>query len=402
MNFPIEKKYLSESRLLILLASVQFVQITDFMIMMPLGPQLMRQLGISAQQFGILVSSFALTAGLIGLAAAPFIDRFDRRKLLLVCFAGFTLSTLACGLANHATALVWARAVCGAFSGVGGATIMAIVADVVPPERRARGMGIIMTAFSVAAALGVPLGLKVAQIWHWQTPFLILTGLGSLLWFCIFRFLPPVRAHLSGGQIRSAKDFIDIVRNRNAWMGILLMSTMVFGHFTLIPYLSPFLVENIKLPEKNLFLFYLTGGIVSFFTGPIIGRIADRYGRFRIYCILIVVACFTMRFLTASGPLQLWQALILAGFFFTFASGRFVPGQAAISLAVPSNRRGAYMSLAACSRDLACGITTWLGGHVIVQEMGGQIIHYERLGWFAIGVSICSLWVFHQVKSVES
>ena len=141
---------------------------------------------------------------------------------------------------------------------------------------------------------------------------------------------------------------------------------------------------------------------MSFFTGPIIGRIADRYGRFRIYCILIVVACFTMRFLTASGPLQLWQSLILAGFFFTFASGRFVPGQAAISLAVPSNRRGAYMSLAACSRDLACGITTWLGGHVIVQEMGGQIMHYERLGWFAIGVSICSLWVFHQVKSVES
>ena len=234
----LEKPVISERNLLLLLAAVQFTHIMDFMIMMPLGPQLMRELGISAQQFGGLISSFAITAGLVGLAMAPFADRFDRRKLLLFCYAGFTLGSLACGLADSGTTLLWARAVCGAFGGVGGATIMAIIADVVPAERRARGMGIVMTAFSAAAALGVPFGLKLAQTWKWEAPFLVVAGIATLVWIGLFHILPPVRGHLTGGEIRSGKDFLELLGNRNAWIGLCLMMAMVFGHFTIIPYLS--------------------------------------------------------------------------------------------------------------------------------------------------------------------
>lgn len=395
------KPLLSERRLLLLLAAVQFTHIMDFMIMMPLGPQLMRELDITPQQFGGLISSFAITSGVVGLAAAPFTDRFDRRKLLLFCYAGFTLATLACGLSESASTLFWARAVCGAFGGVSGATIMAIVADVVPPERRARGMGIIMTAFSVAAALGVPFGLKLAQVWKWEAPFLVVAGVAAVVWVGLFRILPPVRGHLTGDKVRSGKDFLELLRNRNAWVGLSLMVAIVFGHFTIIPYLSPYLVGNVGVPENSLFLVYLTGGLVTIFTGPFIGKMADRYGRFRIYAILVAGACIVIRLLTSSGPLPLWQSLLLAGFFFAFASGRFVPGQATISMAVPSNRRGAYMSLVACARDLASGLTTAIGGRVVAEGAGGQLLHFEKLGWLAIGVSILSLWIFRQVKSAE-
>ncbi len=396
-----EKPLLSERRLLLLLAAVQFTHIMDFMIMMPLGPQLMRELDITPQQFGGLISSFAITSGVVGLAAAPFTDRFDRRKLLLFCYAGFTLATLACGLSESASTLFWARAVCGAFGGVSGATIMAIVADVVPPERRARGMGIIMTAFSVAAALGVPFGLKLAQVWKWEAPFLVVAGVAAVVWVGLFRILPPVRGHLTGDKVRSGKDFLELLRNRNAWVGLSLMVAIVFGHFTIIPYLSPYLVGNVGVPEQSLFLVYLTGGLVTIFTGPFIGKMADRYGRFRIYAILVAGACIVIRLLTSSGPLPLWQSLLLAGFFFAFASGRFVPGQATISMAVPSNRRGAYMSLVACARDLASGMTTAIGGRIVAEGAGGQLLHFEKLGWLAIDVSIVSLWIFRQVKSAE-
>ena len=149
----------SERVLLLVLAAIQFTHIMDFMVMMPLGPQLMRELNISAASFGHIISAFGITAGVAGLAMAPFADRFDRRHLLLFCYAGFTLGTLACGLSTTPGMLMAARAMCGAFGGVSSAALITIVADVVPAERRARGMGIIMTAFSVAAALGVPLGL---------------------------------------------------------------------------------------------------------------------------------------------------------------------------------------------------------------------------------------------------
>lgn len=395
------KPILSERKLLLLLAAVQFTHIMDFMIMMPLGPQLMRQLGIGPQQFGALISSFAITSGVVGLALAPFADRFDRRRLLLFCYAGFTLATLACGLAEDATTLLWARGLCGAFGGVSGATIMAIVADVVPPERRARGMGIIMTAFSVAAALGVPFGLKLAQIWKWEAPFLVVAVIAAVVWIGLFRILPPVRGHLTGGKIRSISDFRELLGNRNAWIGLLLMAMIVFGHFTIIPFLSPYLVGNVGMPETSLFLVYLTGGLVTIFTGPFIGKMADRYGRFRVYAILVAGACIVIRLLTSSGPLPLWQSLLLAGCFFAFASGRFVPGQATISMAVPSNRRGAYMSLVACARDLASGATTVLGGRIVAEGANGRLLHFELLGWLAIAVSLLSLWIFRQVKSVE-
>ena len=396
-----DKPILSERKLLLLLAAVQFTHIMDFMIMMPLGPQLMRDLGITPRQFGGLISSFAITSGVVGLAFAPFTDRFDRRKLLLFCYAGFALATLACGLAADATTLLWARALCGAFGGVSGATIMAIVADVVPAERRARGMGIVMTAFSVAAALGVPFGLKLAQIWKWEAPFLVVAAVAAVVWTGLFRILPPVRGHLTGGVVRSGRDFLELLRNRNAWVGLALMVAVVFGHFTIIPYLSPYLVGNVGVPETSLFLVYLTGGLVTIFTGPFIGKMADRHGRFLVFSILVAGACVVIRLLTSSGPLPLWQSLLLAGFFFAFASGRFVPSQAVISLAVPSNRRGAYMSLVACSRDLASGITAAIGGRIIIEGPGGQLLHFEKLGWLAIGVSILSLWIFRQVKSAE-
>ena len=392
---------LSERRLLLLLAAVQFTHIVDFMIMMPLGPQLTRELGIDARQFGALVSAYGLTAGIVGLAAAPFTDRFDRRKLLLYCYAGFALGTLACGLATSAPALMLARAMCGAFGGVSGATLMAIVADVVPPERRARGMGIIMTAFSAAAALGVPLGLKIAQEWKWEAPFLAVAVVSMVVWIGLFRILPPVRGHLTGGKVKSIEDFLELVRNSNAWIGLALMSAMVLGHFTLIPYLAQHLVGNVGLPEKKLSLIYLTGGLVTVVTGPLIGRLADRYGRFRVYCVLVVVACTVIRLFTSSGPQPLWLVLLMAAFFFSCANGRFVPGQAVISLAVPPARRGAYMSLVACSRDLAAGATATLGSYIVVQGPAGRLLHFDRLGWLAIGASVFSVLIFSRLKSAE-
>ena len=396
-------KVISERKLLLLLAAVQFTHIMDFMIMMPLGPQLMRELAISPQQFGALISSFALTAGIVGLAAAPVIDRFDRRKLLLFCYAGFALGTLACGLAETAQSLLWARALCGAFGGVSGAALMAIVADIIPAERRAHGMGIIMTAFSAAAALGVPCGLKLAQWWKWEAPFLAVAALSVPVWIGIFRELPPVRGHLKNGEkIRSGHDFLELLQNRNAWTGLCLMVAMVFGHFTIIPFLSPYLVGNVRLPEKNLFLIYLTGGLVTIVTGPLIGKLADRHGKFRTYAVLVAGACIVIRLLSSAAPMPLWQILVLAAFFFAFAGGRFVPGQATISMAVPATRRGAYMSLVACSRDLSSGVSTYLGAMIVVRAPDGSLQNYDILGYLAMAVSLGSLWIFSRVKSVDS
>src|SRR5262249_9646120 len=183
-------KSLSERALLLLLAAVQFTHIMDFMILMPLGPQLMREMQIGPAHFSAFVAAYTISSGGVGLLAAPFIDRFDRRKLLLFAYAGFILGTLGCALSQNAATLLIARALSGVFGGLSMSMVMSIIGDVVPAERRAAAVGIVMTAFSVAAAVGVPFGLQLAQHFRWEAPFFMLTGIAGVMWIIAFLRLP--------------------------------------------------------------------------------------------------------------------------------------------------------------------------------------------------------------------
>lgn len=371
----------------------------DFMIMMPLGPQLMRVLSISASQFSLLIAAYTMTAGVIGFLTAPFIDRYDRRMVLLVAYAGFILGTYACASSESVGQLLLARAVCGAFGGISNATILAIVGDLVPSARRGAAMGIIMTSFSAAAAFGVPFGLFLAQRFRWETPFYLVVGIALVVEVLLMLRLPHVRGHLADGPPPSLKNFAALLSDPNAWRGILLMVSLVFGHFTIIPFLSPHLVFNMKYPESHLPFVYIVGGVLTIVTAPLIGRLSDRFGRTKVFTILVLVAATIISILTHAGPQPVVTTLIFTGLFFIFASGRYVPAQAILTSAVPSARRGAFMSLTACTRDLCSGLAAVLAGRVVVQTSAG-LLHVGWLGWLAVGTSLLSIWLIRRVRTV--
>jgi DHA1 family inner membrane transport protein len=362
---------------------------------------LMRELGVGPAQFASLVSAYTWSAGIVGLVATAFVDRYDRRSALLVMFAGFVAGTLACALSHTFGELLLARIISGGFGGVSGALVMTIVADVVPPARRAAGIGIVMTAFSVASALGVPAGLYLAQTFEWETPFFLIALVGAAMWVVALLGVPSLRAHLAGPPVHRGRAMLALASDRNVQWALLFMSAMVGAHFTIIPFLSPYLVANVGLPEKHLFAVYLTGGVLTVFTGPLLGRLADRHGRLRIYTIVTLIASAVVLFLTHAPQLKLGWVLVLSGFFFVFASGRFVPGQAITSMAVAAPQRGAFMSFSACVRDLISGVVTSMGG-LIVSRSGetGPLVGYGWLGWIAVGCGLVSLWLARRVKAV--
>ena len=146
-----------EKYFLLTLAGIQFSHILDFMIMMPLGPILMAEFGIGTHEFGLLVASYSFSAAISGLLAATYIDRFERKRLLIIMFTLFGVATLACGLAPGYVTLLIARGLAGAFGGVLGTLVQTMVGDVIPFARRARASGTISTAFSVSTVAGVPL-----------------------------------------------------------------------------------------------------------------------------------------------------------------------------------------------------------------------------------------------------
>lgn len=387
----------SERLVLLILAGIQFTHIMDFMVMMPLAPQLMRELSLGAGQFTAFVAAYSISAGVVGLLGAPFIDRFDRRTLLLYMYAGFTVATLLCGLARDAHTLLIARAIGGAFGGVSGSLCMAIVSDIVPPERRAAGIGIVMTAFAVAAAIGVPVGLQLAQSFGWRTPFTLLALVAALMWWVVFRIIPPVRGHLREGAAEG-RAFRELLRDANAGRAIVFMAVTVLSHFSMIPLLSPHLVGDMALPEKYLSVVYFIGGVSSVLTAPRVGRLADRFGRQRIFNIMVVTALLVTLAIANSGPTPVWVTLVLNGLFFIFASGRFVPGQAIVTLAVPSSRRGAFLSLTSCTRDLISGVSSTVGGWIVTKQPDGSLLHFDWLGWIAVSAGVASIVLARTVK----
>ena len=387
----------SERVILLVLAAVQFTHIMDFMVMMPLAPQLMRELDLGAGQFSALVAAYSIAAGVVGLLSAPFIDRFDRRTLLLWMYAGFTVATLLCGLAPNAHALLIARAIGGAFGGISGSLCLAIVSDIVPPERRASGIGIVMTAFAVAASVGVPVGLQLAQNFGWRSPFTFIAAFAAVIWCIAFRFVPPVRDHIHNGSDKGAA-FKELLRDANAGRAIVFMAAMVLGHFSIIPLMSAHFVGDMALPEKYLLLVYMIGGIASVLTAPLVGRLADRHGRQRVFTYMVFAASVIVLTIANAGALPIWATLTIVGFFFAFGSGRFVPGQAIVTLAVPSSRRGAFLSLTSCTRDLVSGVSTTLGGWIVTKQPNGHLLHFNYLGWIAVGFGLLSIVLSRTVR----
>jgi predicted MFS family arabinose efflux permease len=393
-----------ERLLLLILAAVNFTHIMDFMIMMPLGPQLMKLLHIDPQQFGIAVSAYAITAGISSFAAAFFVDRFDRKKVLLFAYIGFVIGTFSCAFAPNYIMLVAARVLAGLFGGMIGAQVLAIVADTFGYERRAQAMGILMTSFSLASVAGVPAGLWLATKFSWHMPFLAIGILGTAVAALIALYIPPVDKHLSdrgaqhGGPLQVLTD---IFQTPNQMKALSLSIVLMLGHFAIIPFIAPSLVANVGYSEDNIFLIYLVGGALTIFSAPLVGRLADRKGKYPVFVTFALLSLVPVWLITNLWPMPLWSILTIAGLFFIFVNGRMIPMQAIVSGVVTPRQRGGFMSINSSVQQLATGIASMIGGAIVQKTAEGRIEHYAIVGYFSILLIALSVWLAGRVKPIE-
>ncbi len=372
----------------------------DFMIMMPMAPQLMRVLKINPQQFSLLVASYTIAAGTASFFGTFFVDRFDRKKVLLFCYAGFCIGTLLCGLTADYALLLSARIFTGLLGGIIGSQVLSIVGDLIPPQHRGKATGMVMTGFSAASVLGVPVGLLCATKWGWEIPFFGIAILGSLVWILVFSILPPINAHLKDQSTRNPLSLLKEILNVPSHKIALFFTILVaFSHFTMIPFLSPFMVSNVGFEEIELSYIYIIGGGLTLFTGPYIGRLADQFGTVRVFSILIFVAFIPQFAITNMPPSPLYVALIFTSLFFIFSGGRFVPSQALTLGAIKPQHRGGFMSLNSSVMQMASGLASFLAGIVVSKNPEGKLVNYEILGYSTMVFSLLSVFLARKLKN---
>lgn len=394
----------SERILLLILAVVQFTHIVDFMIIMPLGSQFMREFRISPQQFSIIVSAYAFCAFLANVFSAMFIDRFDRRKALLVLYIGFTLGTLACAFAPTYGLFLATRGLTGAFGGTLGALILAIVGDAIPLERRGQAVGFVMTAFSVASIAGVPAGIFLAAKWGWNSPFLAVAGLSAAFLVLAFFVLPPLRAHLDRPNEAADRPtplgaLALILRDANQRMALIFTLTLMLGHFTIIPFIAPYMQRNVGFSDHEVGYIYTLGGLMTVMVLPIFGRLADQFGHALVFTVASFFALFSIFAITHLPPVSIALALVATSSFFVVASGRNVPATAMSTAVVKAENRGSFMSLRQSVNEMALALSSFIAGLIVVENPDGSLGNYAYVGYLAIGMSLVAVALAWRLKA---
>jgi predicted MFS family arabinose efflux permease len=384
--------------LLLTLAAVQFTQVLDFIIMMPLGPIYMAQLKISPSEFGLLVSAYGFSACLSGLLSAWFIDRFDRKHALLALYAGFTVGTFLCAVAPGYWSLMLARVATGIFGGVLGAIALAIVGDAFPDERRGMATGVVMAGFSVASAAGVPAGLALAGADSPGTPFAVLAGLGAGLLALMLFVVPPIRGHLCRFALRGPVPIWKVLLEPAHLRAFLLSTALVLSTFTIVPYLAAYLVRNVRVPQDMLFMVYFVGGVTTLGTMPAIGWVADRLGKLLVFRVMALLVVVTLLLITNLPVVPLALVLLITTAFWVTTSGRMVPALALINASAVPASRGSFMSINTSVQQMAMGLASLLGGLILGKADDESLTNFPTVGVLSAAATLVSVVLAGQLR----
>lgn len=376
----------------------------DFVVMMPLGPKLVRSFGLTPSQFSYVISSYAFAAAIMGFISSFFVDNYDRKKVLVFFYTGFLMANVFCALSVNYFMLVLSRILAGGFGGVLAGLTFSIIGDVVPESRRGKAMGIVMSAFGTASVIGIPVGLYLADHYDWHSPFWLISILSLVVIIITTLKMPSITGHIKLQRYKKSEELtkiLNLFKNKNCRLAFTLSCSYIISGFLVIPFISQYLVKNVKLLESQLSLTYFFGGLFTFFTSRMFGTLSDKYGKHRMVYILGPLSLIPIFMITNLPQSSLTVVLTVSTIFFILISGRFVPVMAIITGSVSKADRGAFMGINSSLQQMAMGLASVLAGLIVSYNVSGEMDHFNIVGYVSMFMTLVFIYCASRVKIIN-
>ena len=374
---------LSERALIWIVGTIQFINIIDFMMVMPLGPDFAHALGIANSNIGVLGASYSAAAAISALLVVGWLDRYDRRTVVTIAMLGLAAGTAAGALATDMNSLLAARILAGAFGGPATSIAMTMIIDRVAVERRGRALGAVAGAFSAASILGVPAALELAHLGDWRTPFIVVSALGATIALAARYLLPPIHGHVLAAQQRPTWEFLTLFTRSTPLLAYSATGMAMLAGFLIIPNISAFVQFNLDYPREHLGLLYLAGGGASFFTMRAAGHYVDKYGSVPVAWVgtVLLLLCLLFGFVWRGWPLPVLAIYVL---FMVAMSTRNIASTALISHVPQNYERAGFMSVNSAVQNFAAALGAGVSALLLSAAPNGALIGMSGVGILAM------------------
>ena len=386
-----------EQFMLITLSLMIFVHVTDLMAIVPLGNYLVNDFELSPKQYTYIISAYKFSAAGFGLLGTLLIDRFERRKVLLLVYIVFVAGLGFAASATTYESVIIARSITGVVGSLAPALIISMIGDAIPFERRAKALGFLFTGMAAAAIAGVPFSLFLADAFNWRSAFGFMASL-SLVAIILAYFGLPAASQVQESKEPPIKVIKEILLNNNPRNALFLSVLLYLASFTILIFLPSYLVRNVGFDQEEVKYVYLASGVANIVLSPFIGYLSDKFGKRKVLFILIGLFCIPALLTTHFLSSSFLPMILTTGFFYVLVNGRMVPANAIITATVSHKYRGGLLSLISSTQQMLSGVISLLAGLIILENEQGGLVNYTILGYIAVFTSLVAFIALKMIK----
>ncbi|MCC2624433.1 MAG: hypothetical protein K0R14_306 [Burkholderiales bacterium] len=364
-------------RISIFVAAVQFINALEFMIIAPVAPYLLKPFNFHLNQIGILTGSYTLCAIFSGLWGFLYLDKFDKKNLLVILLFCLGVTNLLSIFCSNLYMILAVRMLAGIFGGLAGSLGAALLIISISEIDRGKAFSIATLAFPLVSIFGIPGGIWITQHFGYKVLFI---SISTIIFICLLigYFLIPASKSTFDKTIHR-----HLALDSKSILATSLLGIAQFPIYLIIPSLAIILKYNMHVADHNIPFIFMAGGLSSLFITKIFSQLIDRFGEVKPINYSTTIFILTLIFGTIfmCMPPIVFMSVMMGSVYM-----RLVAASLITSTYPKKHQRGGFSALQSAINNIGSTIAGFLSSSILIVKYNGTLGHV----WILVLLATCS------------